>query len=358
MTVSAIVVNYHTSSLLKGLCSSVRGQDPLSELIIVNNCPEEISVRELTEAGGIPVRVLQNDTNLGFGAAVNRALKVVEENYALIINPDARLMPGCVEAMVDACEEYSSPLAGPRFYWDDEKIFRLPPATGDSLWFGFGTESAGHFDLDAQLLSFYWILRHDRFWSMNEPFFEPFLSGACLLVSTSWAGKMGNKLFDERFFLYYEDTDLCVRAMAQGISPLCVPLAGVIHYWDQSPCPSLSKAGLMGKARSLYMQKHYGGSHYLKEVRDRPGQDWKKTDIECGINLPVFDTGIFGAGCSDLYLEFGLNSFFVPFAQARVVETDFSLPASIWNRLFPGDYFFRLRSQTSGTKKIWKWNKK
>ena len=355
MTVSAIVVNYHTSSLLKGLCSSVRGQDPLSELIIVNNCPEEISVRELTEAGGIPVRVLQNDTNLGFGAAVNRALKVVEENYALIINPDARLMPGCVEAMVDACEEYSSPLAGPRFYWDDEKIFRLPPATGDSLWFGFGTESAGHFDLDAQLLSFYWILRHDRFWSMNEPFFEPFLSGACLLVSTSWAGKMGNKLFDERFFLYYEDTDLCVRAMAEGISPLCVPGAEVVHYWDQSPCPSLSKAGLMGKARSQFMKKHYGFCE--TEILEQGDSGCKADVIDCGVNLPVFDTGDLGCGDSNFFLEFGLNSFFVPFAQAKVERTCFVMPESVLDRLSLGEYYFRLRSRKSGEKKIWKWTK-
>lgn len=357
MSVSVIVVNFNTAHLLPGLCRSLRGQDYLRELVIVNNSPEHIPAAILQEKSGTPVRVLQNHTNLGFGAGVNRALEIIEADYALIMNPDARLLPGCAKAMVNACEKYSSPLAGPRFYWDDDKLFRLPPATGESMWLGFGTEAAGSFDLDAELLSFYWILRHERFWALNQPFFEPFLSGACLMISMSWTKKMFHKLFDERFFLYYEDTDLCVRAMKEGISPLCVPEAEVIHYWDQSPSPSMSKAGLMGKARSQFMEKHYGAPFSFPEIRPRNGVNWEKAEIELGISLPVFDARDFGDGKNDLYLEFGLNSYFVPFAQAKFKGNHFKLPSAIWQRLSPGEYYFRLRSPASRKIKMWIWNK-
>jgi GT2 family glycosyltransferase len=357
MMVAVIVVNYYTSSLLRGLCSSLKRQDFLSELIIVNNSHEEFSVVELSEEAGIPVRVLQNDTNLGFGAAVNRAFGIIEADYALIINPDARLLQGCVKAMVEACEKYYSPLAGPRFYWDDEKLFRLPPATGDSMWFGFGTESAGHFDLDAQLFSFYWALRHDRFWSMDEPFFEPFLSGACLLVRVDWIRKMKNILFDERFFLYYEDTDLCARALARGIKPLCVPGAEAIHYWDQSPEPPQSKTKLMDKARVLFMDKHYGRS--ARECRIMARDKDQKGDIPCKISEQLdlsVDLQSLGHDCPGAYLEIGLNRHFVPFAQtARTIGP--GLTSKLRESIPPGRYFVRIRHEDHGILRVWKWEK-
>lgn len=358
MNVSAIAVNYHTASLLPGLCDSLHGQDFLEELIIVSNSRENISTDILEKNCGIPVRVLVNMTNIGFGAGVNRAIPEVSSDFLLIINPDTRLVRGCIKAMVEACKELACPLAGPRFYWDDQKLFRLPPATGDSLWLGFANRSASRFELDADLLTFYWTLRHDRFWSLDEPFFEPFLSGACLLADTSWIREMNNILFDERFFLYYEDTDLCVRAMADGIRPLCIPGAEVIHYWNQSPDPPQSKSKLMEKARHQFMEKHYGKSAQYPEIGDCASLSWNIIEPDTKENLPVFCWDTTHNVTGQLYFEFGLTPHFVPFAQAQVVGNRFALPRQIQDCLAPGNYYFRLRSPVSGLNKIWKWNKK
>ena len=358
MSVSAIVVNYYTAALLPELCASLHGQDFLQELVIVENSREYISTQFLEKKSGFPVRVLENKANVGFAVAVNQAIQKVCADFVLIVNPDARLLKGCVRAMVQTAQMQPCPLVGPRFYWDDEKLFRLPPATGDNLWLGFAGQSAGGFALDAELLSFYWTLRHERFWSMQEPFFEPFLSGACLLVDTSWIREMHNILFDERFFLYYEDTDLCVRAMAQGIRPMCAPEAGVIHYWNQSPDPALSKSELIKKARNQFMEKHYGKLTSYPEITESVSSSLNFSEPGKENNLPFFCWDAHILESKNIYFEFGLNPYFVPFAQANVTENCFTLPVPIHERLFPGNYYFRLRSPVSGLKKIWKWNKK
>ncbi len=358
MSVSAIVINYHTAALLPDLCSSLKGQDFLRELIVVSNSDDNIAVDVLEKKGNIPVRLVKNKFNKGFGAAVNQVIPKVRTEFLLIINPDARLLPGCIRAMVEVCRQLRSPLAGPRFYWDDQKRFRLPPATGDCLWLSCAGHSASRSRLDADLFSFYWILRHDRFWSIQEPFFEPFLSGACLMIATSWIKEMNHLLFDERFVLYYEDTDLCVTSMDRGIRPLCVPDAEVIHYWNQSPEPETSKSVLMKNAQIQFMEKYYRKMPSFPENMqpDSGGREYSEPGQKNGI--PVFSWESNAAGGQPLYFEFGLTPYFVPFAQARVEANEFTLPLEIWKCLSPGRYYFRLRSPSTGLKKIWKWIKK
>jgi len=351
MKVSAVVVNFHTSDLLPGLFSSLKGQHFMHEIVVSDNSQDNIPCDELSEASDLYVRVLENSSNLGFGNAVNMALKEVSGDYVLIVNPDVIFLPGSVYALVKACEHLNCHVAGPRFYWDDQKNFRLPPATGESMWLELAAQSAAYSAFDAELFSFHWALRHEHFWLKDQPFYEPFLSGACLLVSLSWLKKNEHILFDKRFFLYYEDTDLCVNLYAMGIRPLCVPGAEVIHYWNQSP--GENKQSLMQQSCSAFWLKHYGCT---PPKRGTPA--CKSTDC--------FDLGKISQGyifeCpadfdSPLFFEFAVDPLFVPFAQADMSRPEFTFPRAVWERLAPGDYYARIRSPLSGVQVCWKWKK-
>ncbi|MBF0200713.1 MAG: hypothetical protein HQK66_05270, partial [Desulfamplus sp.] len=77
-------------------------------------------------------KILRPGRNMGFGAGVNMAAKAAGCDYLLVINPDVRLLDGCIKALMDAALDYGSLLTGPRFYWDRAAKYRLPPSQGTS----------------------------------------------------------------------------------------------------------------------------------------------------------------------------------------------------------------------------------
>ena len=195
MKISAVIVNYFTKDLLPELIGQLQEEDLVREIIVVDNSRElEGSlgfVKDLSK-----LKLITQPENIGFGAAVNQAAHRAESRWLLAVNPDIRFLPGCIENLTAAAQEYGSPLAGPRFYWDDDKLFKLPPATGQSWWWYTANRAAVCSRLDAELFSFYWCLRHDRFWQAVEPFYEPFLSGACLLIDLDWLFRCKQPVFD------------------------------------------------------------------------------------------------------------------------------------------------------------------
>jgi hypothetical protein len=235
-------------------------------------------------------------------------------------------------------------------------LFRLPPSTGSCLWLDVANKIAQSFALDAELFSFYWTLRHERFWEATEPFFEPFLSGGGLLIRRNWIEPVGAQLFDERFFLYFEDTDLCVRALKNGVRPLCVPRAYAIHYYDQSPSPSGTKADFMAQAQRLFMGKYYQQDVRLSfpEVQTyRPSMMIDLGDVQSVPRFEVTNASI----PDDSFFEIAVSPHFVPFAQTDMRAESFEIPGDIWNRLSKGQYYSRVRSRLLGTLKAWTWRK-
>lgn len=349
MSVSAIIVNYFTKDYLDILLEQLSSSPLISKIIVVDNSQE--LKQELDFCKIEKVELLVNNRNLGFGAAVNKAAKKVRSRWLLVVNPDVRLLPGCVQALVAAAEEFEAPVTGPRFYWDDDKRFRLPPATGQSWWFEAGLKVASIHTLERELVSFYWSLRHERFWKETSPFFEPFLSGACLLFDLKWLGE-GLPVFDERFFLYFEDTDFCARALLANKNPMCVPEAEAIHYWNQAP--GNDKLSLMNSAAQEYRNKHYPDN--LPDITITPKDFFSCYDLGEITQGYIFHSGKVWAG-EERYFEFGVSDLFVPFAQMIIKDAAAVFPAAVWNRLAPGEYCSRIRSSLYGTLKCWKWKK-
>ena len=352
MSVTAVIVNYHTASFLPTLINQLQADLSVIQTIVVDNSKEFSESAPL----GSPthLKIIKNDENRGFGPAVNMAVEHAVGDWILVVNPDVRLVDGCLDHLLRAARHYATPLVGPRFYWDDQLLFRLPPATGMCLWLDFANMSAGKHELDAEIFSFYWTLRHERFWEAKAPFYEPFLSGACVLVERQWAGSIGGHLFDDRFFLYFEDTDLCVRAIRDNVRPLCVPQARAVHYFDQAPPPDKTKAELMARAHTQFLKKYYG--NLSLPILDSPSLCLDVTDLGEIADPPTFDKGNHGAG-QDSFFEIAVNQHFVPFAQAPLKDNMFEFPADVWNRLAPGVYYGRFRSSVSGVGRVCRWKK-
>ena len=350
--ITAIIVNYHTASLLPVLIKGLLEDSLVGQIILVDNSEDEPALSLLPCSPRL--RIIINEENRGFGPAVNQALEYAEGDWILIVNPDVRLEDGCLDHLVNAARTCDTPLVGPRFYGDDRRIFRLSPATGSCLWFDLANMNAGKYALDAELLIFYWTIRHERFWAEKEPFFEPFLSGACLLVNTQWIMSNGGKLFDDNFFLYFEDTDLCARAVLDGVRPLCVPRAEAIHYYDQSPSPSEPKSQLMARAHSIFIKKHYGE---LPPLHAHSGDFFPRiVDLGTAVTPPTFEVEKQVVRENPVF-EMGVNPWLVPFAQASVEDNFFEFPADAWDRLASGVYYGRFRDPLYGIVRLWRWSK-
>ena len=347
MSISAIIVNYHTAELLPPLLADLKDCREISEILVVDNSRELSDTKRFFS----DIRIIVNEHNNGFGAAVNQGAEVAIGEWLLIVNPDIRLEKGCVENLLDVAQCCNSPIVGPRFYWDEDHRFRIPPATGGSLWLEFAAKSAGNYRLDAELFMFYWIMRHERFWEAHEPFFEPFLSGACLLINKAWSG---NKIFDERFFLYFEDTDLCVRALSDNLRPVCVPSAVAVHYYNQSPNPEKGKFCLMEESSNAFMNKIYGSVSFPAFE----GKDFMPEITDLGLITEAYGFDKKNILKDDkYYFEVGVNPLLVPFVQTEIREDVFYFPKQIWNRIAPGQYFCRMRGSLSGIQKVWTWKK-
>lgn len=367
MSITPIIVNYHTAAFLPPLLRDLAWHEKIGTICVVDNSGEiEYSFLEsalpgnVVESYGPKINLITPGRNTGFAAGVNLAADRSESDYVLLINPDCRLTAGCIDRLLEACREYRAAVAGPRFFWDDDRQFMLPPSQGTSSWMEYALAVSDISRADRNLLSFYWEIRHERFWSKKTPFAEPFLSGACLLIDRSWICSQGGKVLDDRFFLYFEDNDVCLRAVKDGRPPLCVPDAHVVHYYNQAPDPNDTKAGLMARSLDKFRHKYYPNVIWHLENTAGDPADPAASDVMNNLFTwePFVPTG-------RLFFEFGLNTHFVPFAQTRIVPGPghrwpgrFSFPAGIWNRLADGTYYSRLRDDLKGVVKLWKWRKK
>lgn len=385
MSVTALVVNYRTGALVASLVPHLVQDPSVREIIVVDNSSNDPT--DPKTFVGPHLRYVPLPTNMGFAAAVNEGIRRAAHRHVAVINPDVRPEASCVWRLYETACTLNAPLVGPRFYWDPDKRFRLPPATGACLWWDCAVRFARHHPLDAQILQWYWIMRHDRFWSEKAPFPEPFLSGALMMVDRAALASLDGAVFDERFFLYYEDSDLSLRALQAAHAPLCDPRAEAVHFWNQSPEPETPKAALMAAAHRAFYAKHYRADppgstvDAIMRAKDpanlpygkgpdadtsvdspwsalrRPGQPpvfrWEQTTVPPTFSCPVAENVP-----RPLYLEFAVSPLFIPFAQADFPGDTFTFPESIWVNLAPGTYFCRLRSPQFGTLAVWEWTKK
>lgn len=220
MDLSVIIVNHNTLPLTRRCIDSLYAltQKRLFEVIVVDNASTDGSQRELSHDERIIFLPLKQ--NEGYGRANNRALRIALGQYILFLNPDTRLLNNAAEQMVALLEQRRDVVAcGANLY--NEKLqpmlsFRpfLPSLFSE---------------VDSLLCGLPQRLRWGRNRYFNHSTTErrvSYITGADMMVRRIALDKVGG--FNEEFFLYYEDTDLCRRLATQG-TLLSLPSAHIQH---------------------------------------------------------------------------------------------------------------------------------
>lgn len=231
--VTAILVNYNAGDELAVALRSIQrdcARVPW-EAVVVDNASSDDSaavVETFPQA-----TLIRNPANVGFGRAVNQAAALAAAPLLLLINPDCRLISGALSTLRSVLDaEPSCAVVGPRILDPDGKVQGSARGDPDMLTGLFGRTGALR-----SLLPFLAVARRnvvvdEAVRTGASSVVVDWLSGACMLVRRDAFVATGG--FDERFFLYWEDADLCRRLRNRGFHVRYVPGATAVHHVGRS----------------------------------------------------------------------------------------------------------------------------
>jgi N-acetylglucosaminyl-diphospho-decaprenol L-rhamnosyltransferase len=248
--ISVVVVSYNTRERLLACLDALAARVSVPhEVIVVDNASADGSAAAVRARFPAAI-VLENAENAGFSRANNQGLRRGRGAYALILNSDAEVGAGCVEALAAVLDARADVgIVGPRTRFADGRIQVSfgPMLAPRAEWrqrrlvrgVGRGDPPALR---RAEALA---AVEHEPAW----------VSGSCLLARRRAIDAVG--LFDEGFFLYEEDVDLCVRVRRAGWRIVFTPTAEVVHHLGSSMAQATASIEYH-RSHLRFYAKHHG----------------------------------------------------------------------------------------------------
>lgn len=249
--ISLLVVNYRSAALAAEVIRTARESTgaPLQVVAVDNSCDP----READALRAHADVVIASESNVGYAAAINRGRRACDGDAIVVSNPDVTFAPGAIDELTRHLDARTA-VAGPALFWDDAHTWMLPP----------GDLATGWQKLDEVLASRSraWREQRDRrrfrqrvaFWTLKELTPVRTLSGAVMAIRAADFDDVGG--FDERFRLYFEETDFLRRLGERRKRIVYVPAARCRHIYNQS---AASLAGqLYAESERKYLEKWLG----------------------------------------------------------------------------------------------------
>ncbi len=266
-----VIVNYRTAALVVDCLHSLEAEMALElgcRVAVVDNESGDGGFQQISAA--LDERrwhwatIVSAGRNAGFSAGNNVAIRPAlasnhPPNYVLLLNPDTYIRPGAVSVLLDFMQSHPNVgIAGSRLEDPDTR-----PQSAAFRFHGIWSELDRGLRLGAvsKLLGRYIVAPPPQ----DRPGPTDWVCGASMMIRREVFDSIG--LMDEGYFLYYEETDFCIRARRAGWSVWHVPASRVVHLAGQS-------TGLLGSGRSLkpmpcywftsrrrYFRKHHGAGY-------------------------------------------------------------------------------------------------
>lgn len=252
--ISVVIVNWNTRDLLMVCLNSLEEQKGnfRKEVIVVDNGSSDGSQAAVRKS--FPqVQIIENNANLGFAKANNIGMKASEGRYLCLVNSDVKVLDGCLDQLVRYIDQDTSiGIIGPKILWPDmtlqDSCRKFP-----SLW----NNVCDFLHLNRL------FPKSDIFSSEHMMFFDHMtirnvegLVGCFLMIRKEALEQAG--LFDEQFFIYYEETDLCKRIRDKNWKIVFFPSARAIHYGRKSSSKDALRFSFEQlKSKIQYWEKHH-----------------------------------------------------------------------------------------------------
>jgi N-acetylglucosaminyl-diphospho-decaprenol L-rhamnosyltransferase len=244
--VDVVIVSYNSRDHLRSAVMRLLDSETV-RIVVVDNASQDGSLRTVTD---LAVKRMGLAVNRGFAAGSNAGWRMGRAPYVLFLNPDARIEQHSVRVLVDVLERNErAGLVAPRIV-DSSGLLDYSQRRFPRLRSTYSTA----FFLHRMMPRASWtdeVVRDPDSYATARTC--DWVSGACMLVRRDLLEALGG--FDEDFFLYCEDQDLCKRVQDAGYEVRFEPRAVAVHYGGASaPRPSLFS--LAARSRLLYARKH------------------------------------------------------------------------------------------------------
>ncbi len=251
MALSIVIVSWNTKDLLRNCLTSIYDQAfPYDlETWVVDNFSKDGSAL-MVENDFPQVKLVKNLDNVGFAKANNQAISMAQGEYILLLNPDTILSKDALVNLVDYLKQ--DPSVG---------------AVGSKLLNADGSLQTSCYPAPTLFREFWRMFYLDKFfalgiykmanWNQLAPHQVDVLMGASLMVRGNLLHKLNG--FDESYYIYSEEVDLCYRIRKAGFDIHWVPSSEVTHFGGQSTKQVANKMFLqLYQSKIQYFRKNYG----------------------------------------------------------------------------------------------------
>ena len=250
-----VVVNYnageHLARCLASVSEAAAGE--AVDVVVVDNASSDGSA-ERVRAEHPSVRVIHNDENRGFAAAANQGIQATATPYVFLLNPDAEVVAGTLAGLVKVGDE--RPRAGAIGVLVRDPDGTVYPSARRTPGFvtGLGHAFLGLFSRDNRFTRSYTMAGWDRASERSVDW----VSGSAVLLRRRALDQVRG--FDEGYFMYVEDLDLCTRLRAAGWEVRFSPEVEVVHVGGVST----------GRSRRMFLEHGRSAYRYFAKFRS-PG---------------------------------------------------------------------------------------
>ncbi len=253
MDLSIIIVNYHQSSELVQCLNSLEKAvgDYSAEVFVVNNSPEDKGLPQVLNRFS-QVYLIGNPQNAGFSRANNQAAKMAQGDYFLFLNPDSVLEKDSISGLLDFIKKHTQiGILAPKVLNSDGTL-QYSCRRYPSIWTGlFNRYSLLSNIFPNNPLTRKYLMKDFDHTSVKQ---VDWVSGCCMLMPKEIFQKVTG--FDEKFFLFNEDVDICKRVTEAGFRVVYYPKTFIYHH--------ISSSG-QKMSPGLIIKRHLGMSYYQKK---------------------------------------------------------------------------------------------
>jgi GT2 family glycosyltransferase len=251
--ISVIIVNWNTKDLLRNCLNSLYQtvRDLSCEVIVVDNCSSDGSI-DMLRADFPGVTRIVNEENKGFGAANNQALAIMKGKYALLLNTDTVLVPEAVNKLRNYGEtnDKAAIICGQLLNADGSKQNSV--ASFPTLLTLITNTSV--------LEYIFPLLYPSKRYEHLSPIEVDSAIGACMMIRKKALDEAG--FFDERYFFFFEETDLAYSLRQHGWKIYHVPDARIYHFQGQSIGNNFKSRIEFYRSRNQFLRKWHGSIYY------------------------------------------------------------------------------------------------
>lgn len=258
--VSVAIVNYNSFRLLDECLDSLffYNKEITLEVIVVDNNSTEGDVEAVTSKYPL-VKLIKNDKNVGFAAANNLALMMVRSKYTLFLNNDTVFKNNVIEKVFAFAETITTPVFVGCQLLNADKSKQESVVEFPNLW---NTITENFFLYKVFKRYRFFNKYYQNYRNYDEPVEADVIRGAFMFCPTKELLELNG--FDDRFFFYSEETDLCYRFKKSGRKTFFLPDIKIIHYGGEGTDKNLwFKYKNQATGKIQFYQKHFSGLYFF-----------------------------------------------------------------------------------------------